>query len=229
MDQPGLAEARHFRALHGLARINWWSGSAGILWPPLRALARRRSPQPLRVLDVATGGGDIPIRLWHRARRAGLPLEFAGCDVSPTALTFARERARSEKAAVRFFRCNALQEALPDDQDVVLCSLFLHHLDEGQAVFLLGSMARAARQLVLVNDLRRGWPGWVAAHVGTRLLSTSRIVHVDGPRSVEAAFTLPEILELARRAGLSGATVSPRWPFRFLLTWQRQTADPEGE
>ena len=36
MDQPDLRPARHVGALHGLARVNFWSGSAGILWPPLR-------------------------------------------------------------------------------------------------------------------------------------------------------------------------------------------------
>ena len=69
MDQPGLDSAHHFRALRGLGRINLLSNSAGILWPPLVDLARRLSPQPVRVLDVATGGGDLPIRLWRRARR----------------------------------------------------------------------------------------------------------------------------------------------------------------
>src|SRR5918912_1375115 len=74
MDQPGLDPRRHAHALRGLARINFWSGSAGILWPDLAALARETAPRPLRVLDVATGGGDVPIRLWRRARRAGLDL-----------------------------------------------------------------------------------------------------------------------------------------------------------
>src|SRR5438309_1542594 len=85
MDQPGLEPKRHRQALHGLGRINWWSGSAGILWPPLAALARV-SPHPLRVLDLATGGGDVPIRLWQKAQRAGLPLVIEGCDVSPVAV-----------------------------------------------------------------------------------------------------------------------------------------------
>jgi hypothetical protein len=70
MDQPGLSPPRHARALRGLARINFWSGSAGILWRPLAALCRRPDTQHLRVLDLATGGGDVPIRLWRRARRA---------------------------------------------------------------------------------------------------------------------------------------------------------------
>ena len=62
MDQPDLRPARHVGALNGLARFNWWSGSAGILWRPLRDLARRLG-RPMRVLDAASGGGDVPLRL----------------------------------------------------------------------------------------------------------------------------------------------------------------------
>jgi hypothetical protein len=61
MDQPGLDPARHRQALRGLRRINFWSRSAGILWPALAGLARA-AQRPLRVLDQATGGGDVPNR-----------------------------------------------------------------------------------------------------------------------------------------------------------------------
>jgi hypothetical protein len=102
-----------------------------------------------------------------------------------------------------------------------MCSLFLHHLDEPQAVELLRRMSESARHLVLVNDLIRGRLGYALAWLGTRLLTRSRVVHVDGPLSVEGAFTRAEALELAERAGLHGATIVRRWPCRFLLTWQR--------
>jgi 2-polyprenyl-3-methyl-5-hydroxy-6-metoxy-1,4-benzoquinol methylase len=220
MDQPDLEERRHDLALEGLARINWWSGSAGILWPAIRDLARQLQPEPVRILDVASGAGDVPIRLWHKARRTGVALQVDGCDISPAAVAFASQRAAKRNALVRFFPWDALAKPLPDGYDVVTSSLFLHHLEEEKAQLLLRRMAQAARHLVLVNDLRRGWLGFALAFLGTRFLSLSRIVHVDGPRSVEAAYTGSEALALARRAGLEGAAVAPRWPFRFLLTYR---------
>ena len=54
---------------------------------------------------------------------------------------------------------------------------------------------------------------------GSRLLTRSPIVHVDGPLSVRAAFTVAEARQLAERAGLSGATIRRHWPQRFLLSW----------
>jgi 2-polyprenyl-3-methyl-5-hydroxy-6-metoxy-1,4-benzoquinol methylase len=221
MDQPGLDPAQHVRALRALARINRLSASDAILWRPLWELAREIPERPLRVLDVATGGGDVPVRLWQRARRAGLKLELCGVDVSATALEQARRNAERVGAEVEWRRLDVLSEDLPAGFDVVTSSLFLHHLAEDQALGLLRRMGGAAGKLVLVNDLLRSRLGYLLAFLVTRLLTTSPVVHVDGPRSVEGAFSMAEARELAERAGLHGATISWRWPWRYLLAWRR--------
>ncbi len=221
MDQPDLDPRQHVEALRGLERINRWSGSARILWPPLLDLARRAEATRLRVLDVATGAGDVPIRLWLRARKAGLDFHIDGCDRSACALDHARRRAAEEGAQVGFFELDALAGDLPTGYDVLTSSLFLHHLEEDQAATLLARMAAAARQRLLINDLERSLPGLLLAYLGTRVLSASPVVHTDGPLSVAAAFTRQEVLDLARRVGLYGVTVQRRWPFRFLLSWAR--------
>jgi SAM-dependent methyltransferase len=220
MDQPGLSPERHAGALAGLARLNFWSRSAGIVWPALAAAARRQAPRPLRVLDIATGGGDILIRLARRARRAGVALDLEGCDVSPVAVDHARQCADGAGASLRFFVHDARSGPLPAGYDVVMSSLFLHHLDDEAAGDLLRRMAEAA-PLVVINDLERGLLELTLTWLATRLLSRSDVVHVDGPLSVRAAFTLPEVRNLATSVGLDGAVVVRRWPCRFLLTWMR--------
>jgi 2-polyprenyl-3-methyl-5-hydroxy-6-metoxy-1,4-benzoquinol methylase len=221
MDLLDLAPQRHFQALRGLERINRWSGSVRLLWRPILAQAQTPTVQLLRLLDVATGGGDIPIRLWHKARRAGLKLEIAGCDRSPNAVDYARRQARACRADVHFFEWDVLQNGLPDRYDIVASSLFLHHLEEEQAVALIKAMAEAAKRLLLINDLVRSWAGYALAYLGTHFLSTSDVVHTDGPRSVEGAFTVEELVALARRAGLGEFRVTRRWPCRMLLEWER--------
>jgi 2-polyprenyl-3-methyl-5-hydroxy-6-metoxy-1,4-benzoquinol methylase len=221
MDQPDLDVDQHVEALRSLARINLFSHSAGILWPDLVELARAMLPRVPRILDVATGGGDVPIRLWRRARRAGFDLHLEGCDISPVALEHASARAAAASAPIRFFQHNAVTGPALTGYDAAMCSLFLHHLEHTEAMALLRRMAEMAGRLLLVNDLERGWIGLMAAHVATHLLTKSPVVRVDGPRSVEAAFTVAEARELAESAGLRGARVVRRWPFRWLLTWRR--------
>src|SRR5262245_27094890 len=166
MDQPGLTPDRHHAALRGLSRINLFSGSAGLLWPALRRLARETAPRPARVLDIATGAGDVPLRLWKKASRAGVPLTLTGCDVSPVAVAHAALASRKCGADLRFFVHDVLADPLPAGYDAVICSLFLHHLNDDEAVDLLRQMEGAAGRLVLVNDLSRGRAGWLLAWAG---------------------------------------------------------------
>jgi 2-polyprenyl-3-methyl-5-hydroxy-6-metoxy-1,4-benzoquinol methylase len=142
-----------------------------------------------------------------------------GWDISPTAIGWAQRRAAETGAAVRFFQRDALGDADFDGYDIVVSSLFLHHLNDGQAVEFLARVRHGCRRLALISDLIRCFLGWALARVATRVLSRSAIVHTDGPRSVVRAFTRGEILQLAKRAGLEGAAVSSHWPFRFLLQW----------
>lgn len=216
MDDPGLDPGEHCRALAGLARLNRVGDSAGVLWPPVRDLARARPGVPLRVLDVATGSGDVPRALAARAASAGLTnLSFAGCDLSPTAVGTAARAA----PGLTFFTHDALRDPLPAGYDVLTCSLFLHHLSDGDAVALLDRLRAAAGRLVLVNDLDRSRFSYLAVWLACRLLSRSSVVRFDGPASVRSAFTPAEALALAGRAGLGGATVRRRFPCRFLLRW----------
>ncbi|MFM9962907.1 MAG: methyltransferase domain-containing protein [Planctomycetaceae bacterium] len=222
MDEPSLDVSQHARALAGLRRVNWWSRSAAIVWPDLQRLAAEYSSErPLRLLDVACGGGDVTATIARWARRAGLPIRVSGCDISPTALEIARRQADSMGESIAFFPHDVLRHPLPAEFDVVICSLFLHHLEEPDAVRVLRSMADAASRAVLVNDLVRSRRGYLLAMLGTRLLSRSRIVHVDGPLSVAGAFTPREALRLGESAGLLRATMSRHWPQRFLLSWRR--------
>ena len=223
MDQPGLSESEHAQALAGLRRVNSLSSSVGHLWSALRSLAERRSSQtPLRVLDLACGGGDVAIRLALKARRSQIPMEIDGCDMSPTALRIAREA--SQQAGLdpkNFFSLNALNDPLPQGYDIIMCSLFLHHLAEDEAQHLMKAMAATARRAILIDDLLRTQWGYALCCVGCRILTRSRIVHVDGPLSVQGAFTVSEVTALAEQSGLTGATIKRHWPERFLLSWER--------
>ena len=220
MDDATLDPAQHLQALRGLERINTWSLSAQAFWRSIRSFAMRRSGT-LRILDVACGAGDVAIAVWRAAHRWRLPLSIEGCDSSPRAVAYATQRTRQIGAPVRFFEFNALAEELPAGYDVMMSSLFLHHLDDADAVSLLRRMGRAAGAMVLVSDLVRSWTGLALAHVGTRALSRSPVVHVDGPRSVRAAFTCKEAQTLAVQAGLREANIARQWPCRYLLTWNR--------
>lgn len=221
MDDPQLSGERHDAALRGLSRINRISGSAQVVWRPIVQLAKQQGLQKLRVLDVATGSGDIPLALWNKARHSNLDLEIRGVDISPRAVENSQRRADSAGASVSFAVHDALGDELPADYDVVTASLFTHHLENEDVVNLLGKMKRAAGIMVLVNDLVRSRLNLLMVQIASRLVTRSEVVHVDGPLSVRAAFTIDEFRTLADQAGLDEAKISKRWPCRFLLEWRK--------
>ncbi len=143
--------------------------------------------------------------------------------MSADAVRFAQATAAERGMATRFQTLDVLNEPIPDGYDIVMCSLFLHHLEVDQAVAVLSKLAAAALRRVLVNDLIRCRAGYLLAWAGCHLLSRSPIVRYDGPVSVAGAYTINEVSALAARAGLEGAGFSRHWPCRFLLSWSRRS------
>jgi len=227
MDDPSLDEGWHHQALRGLSMLNRLTRIARLVWPPLAELSRQLG-RPPRVLDVATGSGDIPRALLRIARRHGAALNLSGCDISPRAIEFARQQTKAAGATIDFFQCDVLNDQLPGGYDAVVCTLFLHHLSDAEATALMRQMAAAAGRLVVVCDLARSKIGWWLTYAGTRLLTRSPVVHVDGPLSVQAAFTVDEIRSLALQAGLADCGIRRRMPFRFVLSWWRDANDHAG-
>ena len=224
MDQPDLDTHLHAHALNGLKRLNRFSRSSAILWRPIHTLCKQNDAKSLRILDIASGGGEVVLALAQQAARRGLSFEIQGCDISPFAVRYANEQAQSQGVSnVSFTSLNAINDPLPEGFDVIMCSLFLHHLSQSDARTLLAKMAQAAKHLVLVNDLRRTRVGYVLAWMACRMLTRSPIVHVDGPLSVAGAFTVDEARALAQEAGLDAVNLSYHYPQRFLLSWRRSS------
>ena len=175
----------------------------------------------LRILDIATGGGDIPVALVKAAAIDGVQIEIVGSDLSESSVTYASQYALKKQAQVDFIQLDALNDPLPENFDVVMTNLFTHHLDPPDVIKLLIKMAGAAKQMVLVNDLVRSEISYALVWLGTRLLSRSPVVQYDGPVSVQGSFTGEEFLRMARKAGLEGCEIRPCPPCRQILVWKR--------
>jgi 2-polyprenyl-3-methyl-5-hydroxy-6-metoxy-1,4-benzoquinol methylase len=217
MDQSEISLEEYVHALGGLGRLNKVSLISVQIWQEIAALTGVRRGGRVRILDVASGGGDVAYGLWKLATRRGVQLDVLGIDINPTACIQASRRCLRAGKAISFSCVDVIREPLPSGFDVIMSSLFLHHLHWNQAIHLLSKMG-AAGKFLIVSDLRRSVVGYAVAQAACRLLTRSRIVHYDGPQSVSNAFTLPEMRELCQAAGLSGVKVRRAWPWRLMLT-----------
>lgn len=221
MDHPGLDPAEHDRALAGLARLNAVARSHRLVRPAIEREARRAGRE-LRVMDVACGAADGPIRLAHRLARMGLRIRWTFVDASAHALGVAEARAADAGIAAECVQADATAGRLPRSADVVTCSLFMHHLERPAALRALGAMRDAAERAVAASDLERSSVGLGLAWIASRTLSRSPVVHFDATASVRGAFSSSEAWALARESGMDGATVRTAWPARWVLEWSRR-------
>ena len=104
--------------------------------------------------------------------------------------------------------------------DVVMASLFFHHLSDENCARVLAQMWRIARGRVLVNDLHRHAAAYFSIRALTAVFSKSRMVRHDGPVSVRRAFRPAELLQIANRAGVP-ATVHRSFPYRLVLVAEK--------
>lgn len=195
--------------LRELALLNRLPGGASASIAAVRRLAGRRDA--VSILDVGTGGADIPLALVRHGRRHGLEWSVLATDARPDILGIARRRVRSEPA-ITLQLADGRRLPYPERSfDVAHSSLLLHHLDPGTAVEVLSEMARVARLGVVVNDLQRG-PMHFAVTAATVLgLARNRYTRHDGIASARRAYTLAERRDLLATAGLRVLWESSRW------------------
>lgn len=217
MDAPDVDPQAHRRALRALRRINRISRAGAAMSRPILCHANVCGRKTLRMLDVASGGGDVPLSIARQLRARGIETHLTLFDQSGIGLADAVTAARAMGIDVSAQTGNALV-ALPEQAyDVVTCGLFLHHLDRSQAIAALAQMRRASGGIIVVSDLVRSRIGLLAATFGCHVLSRSPLVHHDGPASVRAAWTVEELHDLARDAGLGDVRIRRCFPWRMLL------------
>lgn len=224
MDEPDQDPAELGRSLVDLQHVNRWLGGYRVVLHHLQKLVARHPRPSYRVLDVATGSADIPLKVAAWARAKGIRMQIVATDNHATTLSYARRHAAGD-ADVRVEPADALHLPYADDAfDFAVCSTALHHFDaRADLLRVLGEMHRVSRIGGIVNDLRRSRP----AYVGARLLAATfwrrhPVTAHDGPLSVRRAFTTAELADLARAAGLPGARAHRHEPFRVALVWERE-------
>jgi ubiquinone/menaquinone biosynthesis C-methylase UbiE len=214
--------------LRDLRRINRWLGGSSLSAAAIDALSAHRAEMTL--LDVGTGGGDIPRALLRWAERRGRRLSVVGIDSRPEVVAAARVAEPRDSSAGRLELHVGDGRSLPYPDrsfDVAHASLVLHHLAPPAASELLREMARVARLGVVINDLHRGRLGWLGAWLVGHLLTANRYTRHDAPLSVRRAYRAEEMSALLRAAGLTPVrTIRGAFGQRYAIA---AVADPGGD
>lgn len=218
MDRPGQ-DPELLRA--DLTVLAWLNRQCGGYRIPLRYLP---AFQPRTILDLATGGGDVP-----RAIALRWDVKITAVDVNQDILRIARERSAGfPQITFEQHDLRALPYA-PASFDVVLCSLALHHFSEPDAVAILRRIHEIARIGYIVNDLRRNRVAVGLTHFMARHIITNPLAKFDAPASCERAFTVDELRAMAQRAGLEQFRIHRHLLFRMALVGRKPSLPAVGK
>lgn len=219
MDRPDNTPAELEGALHDIRSVNrLLGGSKTLVDAILPHLASAPPERPLTILDVGTGGADVPVAIAAAAHRLGRSVRIVGIDRDAVTIDLAR-RAVAGHGEIELVHADAFTFEAPEASfDLVTASLFLHHFTHDDATRLVSRFRGLARRAVLVNDLERHLVPWAFIAVAARLTRRHAMFVHDAPLSVLRGFTHDELMHVAIDAGAPLATVARRWPFRLLMT-----------
>jgi 2-polyprenyl-3-methyl-5-hydroxy-6-metoxy-1,4-benzoquinol methylase len=212
MDRPQPVTPELERDLANLRSLNRWFGSHRLARHFLRRWLKPNGKA--RILDVATGSGDIPRLIVDHARRQNLSVHVDAIDQQASTIEIAR-RLSAAYPEIDFFCADLFEwnsppglkldglkpSSLSEPYDIVLCSLALHHFSDDEALRVLRKLRELSRGAVLVADLRRARWLSVAVFLATAMFYREPMTKSDARVSAARAFSFVELRELAERAG----------------------------
>lgn len=205
------------KSLSDLRRINRFLGGRKVILRAISSYLDDRDSHRISLLDVGTGSADLPMAIAQECRQQGISPFIAAVDISERNLRVSRERL-GVSPDVDLVRADSLRLPFaPRSFDIVTASLFLHHFRDEDVVRLLADFGRIAKHAVIINDLIRNLVPYYFTRIAGPVLAASFLTRNDGPVSVLRGFTIAEMNDLARRAGLAVRELKTLFPYRLSL------------
>lgn len=179
----------------------------------LRRQGRFVLNRPVEIIDAGSGYGDLLRAIQRWAVRRGVEVRLTGVDLNPWS---ARAAAEVSDGSIRWVTRDVVTYAMPCD--IVVSSLFTHHLSDHQNVAFLGWMERTAKIGWFINDLHRHPFPFYGFGLLARVMRWHPFVGHDGPISIARAFKAGDWRKLLARAGVERAQVRWRFPFRLCVS-----------
>jgi ubiquinone/menaquinone biosynthesis C-methylase UbiE len=210
MDRPQPVTRELERDLANLRSFNRWFGSHRLIRHFLRLWLTPNGKA--RVLDIATGSGDIPRLIVDHARRQNVLVQIDAIDQQESTIAIARGLSAAYPE-INFYCADLFEWNLSPGlkldglkpssfpYDMVLCSLALHHFSNDDAVRVLQKIRDLSTARILVADLRRARWLSCAVYFVTATMYRDEMTKTDARLSAARAFSFLEMRKLAERAG----------------------------
>ncbi len=129
-----------------------------LLLKPIITSVNNEEKRPCRILELASGSGELALQIERYAARYGMDVEITGSDLFPEHVERGRRLAPAQGSRIRFVQLDALQLASSVDKtyDVAVILHGLHHFTPAEIVGLIKGALQVTTRGFLGVDGRRG-------------------------------------------------------------------------
>ena len=208
--------------LDKLEIINRFLGGNSVTIKGLKKLLKNQSKnKTITIVDLGCGNGDVLRDVSKFGRKNNYSFKLIGIDANPAAIDYARELSK-EYSELSFKTIDILSEDFKKQSyDVVLCTLFLHHLKNEELISFLKTTTDKAKIGVVVNDLHRH----KLAYYLFKLIGffiKNKMVRQDGLTSVLRAFKRKDLENIAKEIKVH-FSIEWKWAFRYLWIMKKDS------
>lgn len=216
MDDFNLHGPELEKALTGIARINQLLGGNKLTVNAVdEIVSAKGKDKRIKILDLGCGNGDMLRALSKLAERKGYNFWLTGIDAN--AFTVQNAKNLSVDYPEISYACTDLLDPnfVPEECDIILFTLTLHHFTDEQILVLLKKSAQHARLAIVVNDLERSRISYILFSIISKVFRLSKMNDTDGKLSILRGFKRKELKALARKMNFKSYSIQWKWAFRY--------------
>jgi hypothetical protein len=162
-DSPNVSPIRKLKIVRNIHRTNLLMGVykhyIKILTPLINEVATMQK-RPVRILELASGSGEMAMTLASLALKNNLPVEITGSDYVEDVVQDARKRSIERGLKINFLTLNAFDMGVlkQNEYDIILIIGTMHHFTPGQLAVIMAQSRKYASSAFVGLDGYRSMP-----------------------------------------------------------------------
>lgn len=199
--------------------INSRLGGHSITLKGIQNLLQDLDPHSIiHIVEIGCGGGDNLNAIKKWAKKSKYDIQLTGIDISGSCIEFAGQKKENE--SITFICSDYKQVQFKNQPDIIFSSLFCHHFNDDELVFMLSWMKNNSSVGFFINDLHRNALAYYSIKGLTQIFSKSYLVKNDAPLSVQRGFIKNDWKKLFKNACIENYTCKWHWAFRWLIIYK---------
>ncbi|WP_410005252.1 methyltransferase domain-containing protein [Aequorivita nionensis] len=202
--------------LGDLKYVNKWLGGNKVTLDGIEKLLRGNSKkEPITILDIGCGDGQLLRNCAKYAENNGLKLKCIGLDFNKNILEYAENQSK-DFPNIKFQKVDVfLEEELIPNCDIAVCTLFLHHFSDESIAELLKILLKKSNNGLVINDLQRSRIAFNLFKIVSNLFLKTDTAKHDGLISIARGFKKDELEYISKKIPNQKSEIHWRWAFRY--------------